>query len=120
MPVLLGDGDGSFRPPVIYSGAGYLSDLVLGDFNGDGKTDIATVQAIGGRALILMLPGNGDGILGSMIVSPGPSLFNHVTITSADFNKNGKLDLFLLYGDGFQGLGQVFLCRRSLRRRPSR
>lgn len=38
--VLLGNGDGTFQAPVTYT-APVASYLVLGDFNGDGKPDIA-------------------------------------------------------------------------------
>ena len=42
MAVLLGVGDGSLQPPTYY-GTGLLPrSLVLGDFNGDGRPDVAT------------------------------------------------------------------------------
>lgn len=43
--VLLGNGDGTFQPPTVYTipqfGSQSISSFALGDFNHDGKTDIA-------------------------------------------------------------------------------
>src|ERR1017187_5129149 len=40
--VLLGNGDGTFQPAVTYSFTGTnLTAIVVGDFNGDGKLDLA-------------------------------------------------------------------------------
>ena len=65
--VLLGNGDGTFRTAVAVRG-GTLSQmhLVAGDFNGDGRTDLAVVdggsgsfELVGGGVSVLL--GNGDG-----------------------------------------------------------
>src|SRR5260370_38363577 len=56
--VLLGNGDGTFQPAMNGPGiANYPSVFAVGDFNGDGRPDVATVY-LGGVALQL---GNGDG-----------------------------------------------------------
>src|SRR5262249_43175048 len=71
--VLLGNGDGTFQPPVLYATG--LPDgldptaIVAGDFTGDGKVDLAVVSAgldqngnpnpVAGEVSILL--GNGDG-----------------------------------------------------------
>ncbi len=64
--------------------------IVFGDFNGDGKLDAATVNAVSGD--ISMLLGNGDGTFQSASVLPdygtGPA-----AIGVGDFNGDGKLDL---------------------------
>ena len=49
MSVLLGNGDGTFQPQVTYADGGAvrpLGAIVAGDFNGDGRTDLAVVNAV--------------------------------------------------------------------------
>jgi len=94
--VLLGNGDGSFKPPVLYQqsvpGGGTLP-IVMADFNGDGKADMAV--PIGTSVAVLL--GNGDGTFGS------PAYFldgNASSIVSADFNGDAKLDIAAAGGSG--------------------
>ena len=53
--VLLGNGDGTFQPPVIYAYAvgQHPSAIVAGDFTGDGRSDLAV-------AFYLVLQGGGS------------------------------------------------------------
>jgi FG-GAP-like repeat len=41
--ILLGNGDGTFRPQEIFLLAGNPSSVAAGDFSGDGKLDIMSV-----------------------------------------------------------------------------
>ncbi len=90
--VLLGNGDGSFKPPAFYqeslvTGANQYS-MVIADFNHDGKPDFATT--LGTSQSLAVLLGNGDGTFSA------PSyLFDDsgVGLVDADFNNDGKLDL---------------------------
>lgn len=41
LDVLLGDGQGDFDAPLAFSADDYAEDLLTGDFNGDGRVDIA-------------------------------------------------------------------------------
>ncbi len=59
LSVLLGDGDGTFQPVVNYAGAGPVSSVAVGDFNGDNKPDLAFATSGVGSVGILL--GNGDG-----------------------------------------------------------
>jgi uncharacterized repeat protein (TIGR01451 family) len=87
--VLLGNGDGTFQAPVAttLTGVGYLA-LVVGDFNGDSKPDIAVVSWDG----IEVALGNGDGTFGTPISSPLP-VTNGSYAIAGDFNGDGKLDI---------------------------
>lgn len=102
--ILLGNGDGTFaQAPAIPLGLySYLTDVAVGDFNGDGVLDLA---AVGGGGVSILL-GRGDGTFtqtpGSPIVASFPNpdgdnfspipLFSFA-VTVADFNGDGVLDL---------------------------
>ena len=61
---LLGNGDGTFQStPPINLGTLYPSSLVAGDFNGDGRTDLAVAgsDSSSGQNEVEVLLGNGDG-----------------------------------------------------------
>jgi hypothetical protein len=91
--VLLGNGDGSFRTPVLYQQSGRanlvspVSPIVIADLNNDHKLDIAV--AAGNQEFALLL-GNGDRTFGSpAYVFDGDG----GVIVSADFNGDGNLDI---------------------------
>jgi len=92
--ILLGNGDGTFQPRVDYAaaaGTGTLdaADVVLGDFNRDGKLDLAVPNPSSNTVSILL--GNGDGTFQAPV---GYTTGNHpVSVTAADLNGDGKLDL---------------------------
>ncbi len=57
--LLLGNGDGTFRPPVAYPVGFGPQSLEAGDFNGDGLVDLVTANELGNSLSVLL--GNGDG-----------------------------------------------------------
>src|SRR5262249_43259869 len=65
--IFLGLGDGTFRAPVPYAAPGEPAALVVGDFNGDGRLDLATADLTGNatadltRNDVSILLGLGDG-----------------------------------------------------------
>jgi hypothetical protein len=97
--VSLGNGDGTFT---LASGSPIplgqsLSAIITGDFNGDGKLDLAVTDSAGNAVIILL--GNGDGTFGTPTTIPvGNAPY---AIVAGDFNNDGKLDLAVAnYGDG--------------------
>ncbi len=111
--VFPGHGDGTFGAAVPSSlpAAAFAGDIPLlgvaagisgtvGDLNGDGKLDLALVLVNNLESFppsptsIYFLPGNGDGTFGT--AAPVPGVNQAVTLTSGDFNGDGKLDLAYL------------------------
>ncbi len=89
--VLLGKGDGTFSIPATVAGVGTAA--ILGDFNGDGKPDIAST---GENLLdVSILLGKGDGTFPNAIGTqlPSAALGFPGQIVGADLNGDGKLDL---------------------------
>lgn len=93
--VLLGNGDGTLRAPVQYAVGSGANSVVSGDFNGDGKRDLAVTfsgdtSSPGGVSVLL---GNGDGTFQAPInYSLGAFVFPS-SIVAADFDSDGMLDL---------------------------
>lgn len=101
--VRLGDGAGGFGNAILSSGFLQPSRVVTGDFDGDGKLDIA---ASGGKFVapsttvpgVAVLLGNGAGqftLKSSFDASPVSDL------TAADFNSDGKSDVAFTSGENF-------------------
>jgi hypothetical protein len=89
-----GNGDGTFGQPVrSYSVGDEGAHFVFGDFNGDGKTDVAMC---GPNDMILISLGNGDDTFGSQAMYNIPRTDNNGTcnaIVAGDFNGDGSLDV---------------------------
>jgi uncharacterized protein (TIGR03437 family) len=87
----------SFLRPQYFRMASNTSSAVTGDFNRDGKMDIAIAQGASGVTVLL---GNGDGSFKRIETAQGPTagVFNSV-VAAADFNSDGIVDL-LVVGSG--------------------
>jgi hypothetical protein len=99
--VLLGLGDGTFLPAVNYStpALGTPDSLVVADFNGDGKPDIAVAISGINATLVALLLGNGNGTFQAAILMPsGFHSAGPLRIASGDFNGDGKFDLAVTDG----------------------
>jgi hypothetical protein len=90
--VLLGAGDGTFygqAPDQAITGAIFADSSVVGDFNGDGRLDLAVAHASSDDVSVML--GDGDGTFQAGTRSPvgiGPA-----SLVAGDFNNDGRLDL---------------------------
>lgn len=122
--VLMGNGDGSFGPPgtptpgpTFATGVGSES-AVLGDFNHDGKVDVAVANAGSGDVSILLGDGTGGFTFGQVPKAGAEPM----AIATADLNSDGFLDLIVLnrnsdtisvLNGGVGGNGASFAAARS-------
>ena len=89
LAVLFGNGDGTFSGPKTNLTALTPSTLAVGDFNSDGKRDVAAGDYDTGTVTIFL--GNGDGtFVSGAVYFVGTNL---TSITVADFNSDGTNDL---------------------------
>lgn len=89
--VLLGNPDGTFQSAYYISTEPEPVDLVLADFNHDGRLDILTDSFLGSYTNIYVQLGNGDGTFQAPASFPGIGIVPLV----ADFNNDGNLDVML-------------------------
>jgi hypothetical protein len=94
--IFLGNGDGTFQPGITTLVTGSNGGIASGDFNGDGKADIATVFAncsnntcLPGEALVLI--GNGDGTFQAPVQYSVGLQPEYLAV--GDFNGDNKPDL---------------------------
>ncbi len=90
--VFLGNGDGTLKPPVAYGSSNFATSVAVGDFNADGKLDLAVSSyGSGSNGVVSVMLGKGDGtFFPSVNYASAPSPFS---LVKGDFNGDGKLDL---------------------------
>jgi uncharacterized protein (TIGR03437 family) len=89
--ILLGNGNGSFQPPLVFQVGSNVSFLAVADFNLDGKLDLAVADT--GSDTISILLGLGNGTFQppqNFDVGSGPAW-----IGVTDLNGDGKPDLIV-------------------------
>lgn len=93
--VTLGNGDGTFRPAVVYdAGYGGATSVAVGDLNNDGKPDFVVASA----GFVSVFVGNGDGSFQPAVVyaSGGAVSFpSSIPLLLDDLNGDGKLDVIV-------------------------
>jgi len=109
LSVLLNTGSGVFGAATVIPGVTGTSEYILtGDFNGDGKLDLALPDYINNTVKILLGKGNGGFQTPASVpnVPQGPG-----GLAVGDFNNDGKLDLAVTASslDGGRGGAAVLL-----------
>jgi VCBS repeat protein len=97
--IMFGRGNGQFQqgPPINLDSGVQVSSLVAGDFNRDGKLDLAVGNNGSSPSLLIML-GNGDGTFQPPVsYAAGPQVSG---LAVGDFNGDGKPDLAVTNDSG--------------------
>ena len=99
---LLNKGNGAFGAAKLITSVASLSPhllaLTFGDFNGDGKLDIAAASYYPGNysGNVYVLLGKGDGTFQAPITTAAAPEYTYTnTLAAGDFNKDGKTDLLV-------------------------
>jgi hypothetical protein len=96
--ILMGNGDGTFRNAVTTQPEFAVYTIGVGDFNGNGKLDVATAGEFGTQRYINILLGNGDGTFHKGAHYSGEG--SPASIAVADFDADGKLDMAIANSQG--------------------
>jgi hypothetical protein len=100
--LLLGNGDGTFQSPQTILNnlnretCGFGFPLVVDDFNGDGKLDLAFCSSSGNGQMVVLL-GNGDGTFKKPVYYRAGSNDSAWVFAAGDLNSDGKTDFIVWY-----------------------
>jgi len=101
--VLLGNGSGGFAAPADFAVGGTPASVAMGDFNGDGKLDLAVPNTAVGTVSVLL----GDGA-GSFVGAPDLVIDGRPgAVVVGDFNGDGKTDLAVMVNSSLLNAASV-------------
>jgi hypothetical protein len=89
--VLIGKGDGTFKPSVNYAAGAGPAGVAIADFKGDGNADIAVANT--GSATVSILYGKGNGTFKRAQDLNFATNSLPIDVAAADFNGDGAPDL---------------------------
>jgi hypothetical protein len=95
--VMLGNGDGTFRPKTDFPIGMQTQAVAAGDFNSDGRMDLMVTLNTPQLSLAL-LTGTGTGTFNAPTFFPNTSGFDSPAIVARDLNGDGRLDLVVMHG----------------------
>ena len=90
--LLLGNGSGGFTNiagALLQGTSSFADDLDIGDFNGDGKPDLAVVRS--GANVVHLFQWNDGGFFSTMAILPVPAV--PISVAVRDLNGDGKPDI---------------------------
>jgi hypothetical protein len=94
--VMLGNGDGTFRPKTDFPIGMQTQAVAAGDFNSDGRMDLMVTLDTPQFSLAL-LTGTGTGTFNAPTFFPNTSGFDSPGIVATDLNGDGRLDLVVMH-----------------------
>src|SRR5437879_1142286 len=91
--VLLGNGDGTFQPALVYDSGGLgATSVAVADVNGDGRPDLVVANFSSNTLAVLL--GNGDGTF-QPAITYGSGGVHPSSVAVADVNGDGRPDLLV-------------------------
>ncbi len=99
--VLLSNGNGTFKAPIV-TNTGFSPNIVAsGDFTGDGKSDLVLIDYFQADNDVLVLKGNGDGTFQKPLVLKFDIPLGFAQPVVGDFFGDGHMSFALTTGTGF-------------------